>query len=151
MVEVNVEREKVNVEQARVEVERQSLSNKQEFEGAALTFELDKLRISADRDVRIEAATAMGNMLAKANMQIFGDPETMARMSQRFMHAASWGVATDGLLSALPPQARELIDNLGVALNQTMKKNGNGHEGAVVANAGTGGVGVGSSDHAPKA
>src|SRR4051812_20430745 len=36
MVDVNVEREKVNVEQARVEVERQSLSNKSEFDEAAL-------------------------------------------------------------------------------------------------------------------
>ena len=38
MVDVNVERERVNVEQARVEVERQSLSNKQEFEDAALSL-----------------------------------------------------------------------------------------------------------------
>ena len=142
MVDVTVEREKVSVEQARVEVERQSLSNKQEFEEAALKFELDKLRINADRDVRIQAASAMGNMLSKANMQIFGDPETMARMSQRFMQAASWGVASDGFLSSLPPQARELIDNLGVALHKTMNKDGNGHDAK---------VGVGSSDKAPKA
>ena len=36
---------------------------------------------------------ALGNMLSKANMQIFGDPETMAKMSQRFMAAASFGAA----------------------------------------------------------
>ena len=35
MVDVTIGREQVGVEQARVEVERQSLSNKQEFEGAA--------------------------------------------------------------------------------------------------------------------
>ena len=57
MVDVTVEREKVNVEQARVDVERQSLSNKQEFEEAALKFELEKLRIEAERDVRIQSAT----------------------------------------------------------------------------------------------
>src|SRR5205085_1733431 len=45
MVDITIEREKVTVEQARVDVERQSLANKQEFEGAALTFELEKLRI----------------------------------------------------------------------------------------------------------
>src|SRR5687768_13286756 len=76
MVDVTVERERVDVEQARVAVERQSLSNKQEFEGAALKFELEKLRIDAERDVRIQAAQAMGNMLAKAQMQVFGDPNT---------------------------------------------------------------------------
>src|SRR3954463_4864916 len=114
MVEVNVEREKVNVEQARVDVERQSLSNRQEFEGAALKFELEKMRIEAERDVRIQSAQAMGQMLNKAQMQIFGDPDTMARMSERFMRAASYGSAADGLLKNLPPQARELLSKLGV-------------------------------------
>ena len=113
MVEVTVEREKVHVEQARVDVERQSLSNKQEFEDAALRFELDKARIQADRDVRIKAAEAMGNMLAGAKMQIFGDPETMAKMSERFMRAASYGAAGDGLLSMLSPEAKAALTKLG--------------------------------------
>ena len=43
-------------------------------------------------------------MLAKANMQIFGDPETMAAMSQQFMRAASLGNAAEGLFKTLPPQ-----------------------------------------------
>jgi uncharacterized membrane protein YqiK len=113
MVDVNVEREKVNVEQARVEVERVSLSNKQEFEEAALKFELEKLRIQADKEVRIAAAQAMANMFAKAQMQIFGDPSTMASMSQQFMKAAGYGNTADGLLSTLPPEAKSLLANLG--------------------------------------
>ena len=132
MVEVNVEREKVNVEQARVDVERQSLSNRQEFEGAALKFELEKMRIEAERDVRIQSAQAMGQMLNKAQMQIFGDPDTMVRMSERFMRAASYGSAADGLLKNLPPQARELLSKLAPAVLQqfgdvqTGSGNGNG-------------------------
>jgi uncharacterized membrane protein YqiK len=113
MVDVNVEREKVNVEQARVEVERVSLSNKQEFEDAALKFELEKLRIQADKEVRIAAAQAMANMFAKAQMQIFGDPSTMASMSQQFMKAAGYGAAAEGLLQTLPPEAKTLLANLG--------------------------------------
>jgi flotillin len=116
MVDVSVERERVNVEQARVEVERQSLSNKQEFEDAALKFELEKMRINADRDVRIAAAQAMGNMLAKAQMQVFGDPETMARMANQFMRAASIGAAADGLLKTLPPQGHELLNKITAAV-----------------------------------
>jgi hypothetical protein len=116
MVDVNVERERVNVEQARVEVERQSLANKQEFEDAALKFELEKLRIDAERDVRIQAAQAMGNMLAKAQMQVFGDPNTMALMASQFMRAASLGTAADGLLRTLPPQAQELLTKMTSAV-----------------------------------
>ncbi len=119
MVDVTVEREKVNVEQARVEVERKSLSNKQEFEQAALKFELEKLRINADREVRIQAAQAMSTMLAGAKMQIFGDPETLAKMSQRFIHAASYGNAADGFLSNLSPQARDILGRLGASLMGT--------------------------------
>ena len=111
-VDVQIERERVEVERERVEVERQSLSNKSEFEAAALDFELGKLRIAADKDVRIAAAQAMGNMLAKANMQIFGDPETMAKMSSRFMSAASVGNSADGFLRSLPPEAKALVDRI---------------------------------------
>jgi uncharacterized membrane protein YqiK len=112
MVEINVERERVGVEQARVDVERQSLSNKSEFNEAALTFELEKLRIEAEKDVRIQAAQAMGNMLSKAQMQIFGDPETMAKMSNQFMRAASLGQAVDGLMKSLPPNSQEVLTKL---------------------------------------
>ena len=123
MVDINVEREKVNVEQARVDVERQSLANKQEFEDAALKFELEKVRIAAEKEIRIAAANAMGQMMAKANMQIFGDPDTMTRMSQRFMTAAGVGQTVDGLMSTLPPQAQELLAKLSGQLGLS-----NGHD-----------------------
>src|SRR5207237_3284924 len=96
MVDVNVERERVGVEQARVEVERQSLANRSEFEDAALKFELEKLRIDADKQVRIVSAESMGKMVAKANMQSFADPEAMARMSSPCMRGASLGAAVEG-------------------------------------------------------
>ena len=54
----------------------------------------------------------MGNMLAKANMQIFADPDTMARMSAQFMRAASLGTAMDGLLHTMPPKGQELLAQL---------------------------------------
>ncbi|MEZ0265967.1 MAG: SPFH domain-containing protein [Phycisphaerae bacterium] len=129
MVDVNVERERVGVEQAKVEVERQSLSNKQEFEDAALKFELEKIRIMADKEVRIAAAQALGNMLAKANMQIFGDPETMSRMSSQFMRAASYGQAADGLLTTLPPEGKAMLERIGSAVMAQLSgaEAGNGH------------------------
>lgn len=115
-VDVDVERERVKVEQARVEVERQSLANKSEFNDAALKFELEKLRIEAEKEFRIKSAEAMGAMMAKAQMQIFGDPTTMAKMSEQFMRAASLGTAMDGLVRTMPDDlklvAGRVIDNL---------------------------------------
>jgi flotillin len=130
MVDVNVEREKVNVEQARVEVERVSLSNRQEYGDAALKFELEKLRIEADKEVRIAAAQAMANMFAKAQMQIFGDPTTMSQMSQQFLKAASYGTATDGFVKALPPEAKDLLEQIGQQVATHLGK-GNGKVKAV--------------------
>ena len=121
MVDVNVEREKVNVESAKVEVERTSLANRSEFEEAALKFELEKLRIEADKQVRIAAAQALSGMLANAKMQIFADPETMARMSEQFMRAASLGNSVDGLLKTMPPQGQELLAKLASTLGTALK------------------------------
>jgi hypothetical protein len=138
MVDVNVERERVSVEEARVEVERQSLSNKQEFEEAALKFELEKFRINAEREIRIAAAQAMSTMFAKATMQIFGDPETMAKMSMQFMRAASVGAAADGLLKTLPDEGKAMLDKIGTAvMSQLSAKDVEGN-GAPVDAAATG-------------
>ena len=121
MVDVNIGREQVNVEQARVEVERQSLSNKQEFEAAALQFELEKMRIAADREVRIAAAQAMGNMLAKAQMQIFGDPTTMSAMAQQFLRAAGVGLAAEGLMKTMPAQGQQLLEKVAGAVASSLQ------------------------------
>ncbi|HSZ60033.1 MAG TPA: SPFH domain-containing protein [Tepidisphaeraceae bacterium] len=145
MVDVNIGREQVNVEQARVEVERQSLSNKQEFEGAALQFELEKLRIAAERDVRIAAAEAMGNMLAKAQMQIFGDPTTMAAMAQQFLHAAGLGIAAEGLLKTLPPQGQELLSKVAGAVASQLQPKPEGGNGVTVGLSGTADVPAGGA------
>src|SRR5688572_28204515 len=121
MVDVNVERERVSIESAKVEVERTSLANKSEFEDAALKFELEKLRIEADKQVRIEAARALSGMLAGANMQIFADPDTMARMSENFMRAASLGNSVDGLLRTMPAQGQELLTRLASTVTSALK------------------------------
>ncbi|MFT3789143.1 MAG: SPFH domain-containing protein [Tepidisphaeraceae bacterium] len=115
-VDVDVERERVKVEQARVEVERQSLANKSEFEEAALKFELEKLRIEAEKEFRIKSAEAMASMMSKVQMQIFGDPTTMAKMSEQFMRAASLGTAMDGLSRTMPDDVKlaagRVLENL---------------------------------------
>jgi hypothetical protein len=121
MVDVNVERERVNVESAKVEVERVSLANRSEFEDAALKFELEKLRIQAEKEVRIAAAQALSGMLAGANMQIFADPETMSRMSENFMRAASLGNSVDGLLRTMPVQGQELLTKLAATMTNALK------------------------------
>ncbi len=107
MVDVNVDRERVAVEQARVDVERQELENKQTFSEAALRFEVQKLEIQAGAEVQKAFAQAIGDMLSKAQMQIFGDPTTLTSMTTRFMSAVGYGQMFNGLRSSLSPEARD--------------------------------------------
>lgn len=126
MVDVTVDRERVNVEQARVDVERQELENKQTFSEAALKFEVSKLEIQANAEVQKAFAQAMGEMLAKANMQIFGDPTTLSNMAGRFMQAAGYGQMLNGLKAALPDGVQQLaggaLSNLGASLAGALQK-----------------------------
>ena len=96
-----------------------------------MKFELEKLRIQAEKEVRIAAAQSLGLMLSKANMQIFGDPETMSKMSTQFLRAASMGVAADGFMKAMPDEGKELIERLGVAVMSQIKPTVAAGNGAV--------------------
>ncbi len=130
MVDVEVDREKANVERVRVEIERQSLSNKQEFESAALRFELEKLRIDADRDVRVQAAESMSKLMHGANVQLFGDPTTMTNMMQGFMKATGLGISAEALLSSLSPEAKEILARVGQGLAEPFGLSPRGGNGA---------------------
>ena len=126
MVDVTVDRERVNVEQARVDVERQELENKQTFSEAALKFEVQKLEIQASAEVQKAFAQAMGEMLAKANMQIFGDPTTLSNMAARFMQAAGYGQMLGGLRATLPDGVGQIaggvLTGLGAPIAAALQK-----------------------------
>jgi len=120
MVDVNVDRERVAVEQARVNVERQELENRQTFSEAALKFEVQKLEIQAGAEVQKAFAQALGEMLSKAQMQIFGDPTTLSNMTSRFMTAAGYGQMFNGLRASLPADIQSLAARLTSGLSSTL-------------------------------
>jgi len=122
MVPVQVDREKVNVEAARVEVRRQDLENQEKYSQAALDFELKKAQIVANKEVQIQMADAVGTMMSTAKMQIFGDPNTLAAMTQNFLKSVGWGMTVDGLVSSTPEDvqemARELVTGAGATIQE---------------------------------
>jgi len=92
MVPVQVERERVNVKQAEVAVEAQALENRQKFAEAGIELEIQRLRISADKEVQIAMAEAIGMALSSSKMTLFGSPEMAATMLQSM--AKGMGVRT---------------------------------------------------------
>ncbi len=101
MVDINIAREQVEVERARVEVERQALEYRQTYSEAALKFEIEKLRVEAQRDVQVELARSIGEFMSRGTMNIFGDPETLARMTEQYAKGLGLGMTIDGALSGL--------------------------------------------------
>ncbi|WP_036218572.1 flotillin family protein [Calidithermus chliarophilus] len=112
MVDVDVERERVSVEQARVNVERQALENKQTYSQAALEFELQKLKVEALRDVQAELARSIGQFMSKGNMNIYGDPATLAKMTEQYTKGLGVGNFLDGISTGSNGQSTELIQQI---------------------------------------
>src|SRR5947209_17291117 len=82
MVPVQVDRERVNIKQAEVAVEAQALENRQKFAQAGIELEVQRLRISADKEVQIAMAEAIGKALSSSKMTLFGSPEMASTMLQ---------------------------------------------------------------------
>jgi len=122
MVPVQVDREKVNVEAARVEVRRQDLENQEKYSQAALDFELKKAQIVANKEVQIQMADAVGTMMSTAKMQIFGDPNTLAAMTQNFLKSVGWGMTVDGLVSSTPEDVQEMARKLVTGAGATIQE-----------------------------
>ncbi|ADH62306.1 S-layer domain protein [Allomeiothermus silvanus DSM 9946] len=112
MVDVDVERERVSVEQARVNVECQALENKQTYSQAALEFELQKLKVEALRDVQAELARSIGQFMSKGNMNIYGDPATLAKMTEQYTKGLGVGNFLDGIGTGSNGQSTELIQQI---------------------------------------
>ena len=112
MVPVQIEREKVSVEADRVEVRRKDLENQEKFSEAALDFELKKEQIAANKDVQVEMAKAIATMLQSADMHLFGDPTTVATMTQQFLKSVGWGLTVEGLVDTTPADVKDAAMNM---------------------------------------
>lgn len=100
MVPVQVERERVNVKQAEVAVEAQALENRQKFAEAGIELEVQRLKISADRDVQMAMAEAIGVALSSSKMTLFGSPEMAASMLQSMAKGMGFRTAIEGFTGA---------------------------------------------------
>jgi hypothetical protein len=129
MVPVDVERQRVEVERARVAVQRQALESQAEFESIARGLQVDLARIDAEKEVRIEAAKAFGSAMASAKMTVWGDPNTVAKMSETFFRGQSFGFLVDGLATSVPDALKDAAADLGEAgARLAQKLGGNGAE-----------------------
>lgn len=84
MVPVQVASEQVEVDRKAVEVLQNKLKAQDTYQQAAIALEIRKLEIQAGQVVGVEMARAVGTFMSKGEMNIFGDPEALARMTRSF-------------------------------------------------------------------
>jgi flotillin len=117
MVPVDVERQRVEVERARVAVQRQALESQAEFESIARGLQVDLARIDAEKQIRIEAARAFGAAMASAKMTVWGDPDTVSKISENFFRGQSFGFLADGLADTIPDALKATAADLAQKLS----------------------------------
>jgi hypothetical protein len=112
MVPVNVSREQVHVEDARVTVKIRDLEGQSKFESIARELQVQLATIQAEKEAKIAAAKAMGEALAQANLNVWGDPTAVQQMAAAFFRGQAVGSFTSGLTGSLPPAVADLVQKV---------------------------------------
>jgi uncharacterized membrane protein YqiK len=128
MVPVEVERARLAVERDRVEnVVKAELEAREKHGKVAQEFEIAKLRVEAEREVRVAIAHASATLFTKVQANLYGTPEDVARIGDAFLKGQSAAVsangffevassATDGVLAKLGKSAEEFASALSSRL-----------------------------------
>jgi uncharacterized membrane protein YqiK len=127
MVPVEVAKEQVGVRQREVEVLQQELEARAQHGAAAQAFEIEKLRITKDAEIRIAGAQAMATFGGKIEATVVGTPEDVARMTQSYMKGMGVARTIDGFL-ADEGLGDKLASLMGAAVNR-LSPTGNGANG----------------------
>lgn len=127
MTKVDIEKSRVEVEQKKVDVRKQDMFNEAEAKkrllqaeatgtlekaealkkmtGATFDFEIAKLRVQADKEVRIEMARAMASMAAgifeNSNVNIYGDGATAGNILTGLTNSMRMGTMVEGFFQNL--------------------------------------------------
>lgn len=112
MVPVEVKKAEVDVEQKRVDVLRQELEARAEHGEVAQQFELAKLRIVKEAEVRVAATGAMADLMGSVKAQVFGTAEDVARMTQQFMSGMGVANLAEGFLAGAGPKTNAGVEQI---------------------------------------
>lgn len=76
------------------------------------------MKVEAARDVQAEMARSIGSFMSKGNMNIYGDPTTLARMTEQYTQGLGVGQLLDGLSRGSGGKSDELIQQMFGLLQQ---------------------------------
>ncbi len=106
MVPITVKKAEVDVEQRRVEVLQNELEAREKHGSAAQEFELAKLRVSKEAEVRIESARATATLVSKITGTVVGTHEDVANLLGALKNGMGIANNAEGFLDAAGPQTQ---------------------------------------------
>lgn len=113
MVPVNVRRAEVDVERDRLEtVIKPELEAREAHGKTAQDFELAKLRVAAEREIRVAMAEASATLFEKVNANLYGTPEDVTKIVASLTSGQSAATALSGFLSSTDDSTRAIVSNL---------------------------------------
>jgi flotillin len=116
MVPVDVAKEQVGVKQREVEVLQQELEARAKHGAAAQQFEIEKLRLIKEAEIRIAGAQAMATIGGKIEAQVVGTPEDVAKMTEAYMRGMGVARTIDGFFGGAGNETVDGVEGLGQKL-----------------------------------
>ncbi len=101
---------------SKVLVLKTELEAKSANQEAAIQLQISLAQIAADKDARIAFATAAGQALGAAKMQIFGDPGTLQSMLGAWQKGTEHGKYVDALVTSTPSEVTGLMKTVAEGL-----------------------------------
>ncbi len=113
MVPVEVKRAEVAIERDRIEsVVKAELEARERHGKIAQEFELAKLRVEAEREVRIAFANAQASLFTKMQATLYGSPDDVTRMTSSLIAGQRVAAAIGGFLDNADPRAVDMVGGL---------------------------------------
>jgi uncharacterized membrane protein YqiK len=131
MVPVEVAAKQVEVDQAKVQVLQTELAAKSEHAAISKELEIALATINADKEARIAFAKALGEGLSNANMTIWGDPDTVGKISRAFTNGQMAGNFMTGLTESTPERIQDAAMDVKDGVTGMMKGLGGGLGGLI--------------------
>jgi flotillin len=121
MVPVHVKQAEVEIEQRKVDVLRQELQAREEHGATMQQFEIQKLRVTKEAEIRIAGAHAMAQLSGTIHANVFGTPEDVARMTKSYMQGMGVSSALDGFFANASNDTKELAENAGTTISNLLR------------------------------
>jgi len=121
MVPVEVRQAEVEVERKRVEVLAGELEARAASGDVAQQFEVAKLKIIKEAEIRIEAARATATLLGKVQAQVFGTPNDVAEMTKSFQRGLGLANWIDGFFASGSDSGSDVVQGVGTVVERLVQ------------------------------